>query len=209
MWLAAFRVPQPLINSKPFTMPQKLYCYVDETGLDIQAQWFIVATVVIEDDPSLALTLCETIERDTGKNRVKWIRTDYPRRLVYIERLIREVAFKGRLYVAAFRKPVDYNAQTLETIAWTMKAHTTAPYRVTILIDGLPRQQEQAIGRDLVRLGVAKRKVRGIRYEEYDALSRLADAVCGWTRAALEGQPGMIKLYDQAKATGWLTERQP
>lgn len=209
MWLAAFRVPQPLINSKPFTMPQKLYCYVDETGLDIQAQWFIVATVVIEDDPSPALALCETIERDTGKNRVKWIRTDYPRRLAYIERFIREAAFKGRLYVAAFRKPVDYNVQTLEAIAWTMKTHTAAPYRVTILIDGLPRQQEQAIGRDLVRLGVAKRKVRGIRYEEYDALSRLADAVCGWTRAALEGQPGMIKLYDQAKATGWLTERQP
>lgn len=188
-------------------MTQKLYCYVDETGQDVQAQWFIVAAVIVEDDPAPALALCETIERDTGKSRVKWIRTDYPRRLAYIERVTREATFKGRLYASVFRKPVVYPAKTLEAIAWTMKAHASADYRVTVLIDGLPRQQEQVIGRALVRLGVTKRKVRGIRNEENDALSRLADAICGWVRASIEGQPDMIKLYERAKTGGYLIEQ--
>jgi hypothetical protein len=48
--------------------------------------------------------------------------------------------------------------------------------------------------------------VRGVRKDENDALIRLADAVCGLVRAAMEGQDGMRKLYEKGKKLGWLKE---
>ena len=49
--------------------------------------------------------------------------------------------------------------------------------------------------------------LRGVRREEADALIRLADACCGFVRAALSGrQPEMAALFERAKTNGYLTE---
>jgi hypothetical protein len=51
------------------------------------------------------------------------------------------------------------------------------------------------------KLGIAVRKVRGAR-DESDELIRLADAVAGFVRDALEGSSVMQALFDQALRRG-------
>jgi hypothetical protein len=62
------------------------------------------------------------------------------------------------------------------------------------------------VGRRLRHLGVRTRKVRGVRKDESDALIRLADALCGFVRAAIEGQEVMKKLFEWGKKKGYLKE---
>lgn len=49
------------------------------------------------------------------------------------------------------------------------------------------------------------KKVRGAS-DETDALIRLADAVCGFVRAALEGQSDMRTLFDEQVRLGVVRE---
>jgi len=70
------------------------------------------------------------------------------------------------------------------------------------LIDGLPRAHELQARQHLTRLGVHAKKVRGVKKDENDALIRLADALCGFVRGAIEGQPEMKELFDQAIKSG-------
>jgi hypothetical protein len=48
---------------------QKLYCYVDETGQDTGGQIFIVAVVVTGEERDDLLTLCEQLEKVSGKDK--------------------------------------------------------------------------------------------------------------------------------------------
>ncbi len=48
--------------------------------------------------------------------------------------------------------------------------------------------------------------MRGVRKDENDALIRLADAICGFARAALEGQTTMQELFERGKQNGFLKE---
>ena len=62
-------------------------------------------------------------------------------------------------------------------------------------------------GVELRRLSIRTDKIVGVRREVADAPIRLADACCGFVRAArLAQQPEMIALFEKAKATGHLTE---
>jgi hypothetical protein len=69
----------------------KLYCYVDETGQDTQGALFVVSVVLADQERDRALQLCEAIEQSSGKGRVKWIKTDYERRLSYIRQILQEL----------------------------------------------------------------------------------------------------------------------
>lgn len=53
--------------------------------------------------------------------------------------------------------------------------------------------------------GANVKKVRGAS-DETDALIRLADAVCGFVRAALEGQSDMRTLFDEQVRLGVVRE---
>jgi hypothetical protein len=74
------------------------------------------------------------------------------------------------------------------------------------LIDGLPRSQQGEIGTRLRRLGIQTKKVRGVREDENDALIRLADALCGFVRTAVEGHDAMKDLFEWGKQKGYLKE---
>lgn len=187
-------------------MTEKLYCYADETGLDTQGELFIVSVVVTGAEREQVIQLCEAIEQATGKGRVKWIKARYDRRLAYIQRILQEPIFQGKLHFAIYRDTKDYLTLTVQTIALSIRAHARQSYKATVLIDGLPRSQTREVGRQLRRLGIRTRKVRGIRKDENDALTRLADALCGFVRAAIEGQEAMIELFEQGKKRGYLEE---
>ena len=68
----------------------------------------------------------------------------------------------------------------------------------------------RSVGSYLYRAGVPVRKVRGIRKEENDALCRLADAVCGLVRAAIEeGESKKLSwttLFERGKRNGCLID---
>jgi len=184
---------------------QRLFCYVDETGQDTRGALFIVAVVIAEHEVETVRQACERIERDTGK-RAKWIKTRYSRRLDYIRQVLAEPAFRGRLYVATYLNRREYFRLTLATIAQALTVAGGEKYEATIRIDGLPRAQERVATLELRRMGVGGGRVKGIRKDENDSLIRLADAVCGLSRAAREGQPEMQALWDRAIRAGILRE---
>lgn len=187
-------------------MTQKLYCYVDESGQDTQGEFFIVSVVVTDRKRDRIVELCERIERETRKGRVKWIKANHAKRVEYIRRVLQEPTLKGKLNVAIYRNSKEYLPLTVLTIARAIVANAQAEYKATILIDGLPHSKERWVGSELRHLHIQVRKVRGLRKDENDALIRLADALCGFVRAGIEGNPELEELYERGKQTGFLRE---
>ncbi|MBI5653648.1 MAG: DUF3800 domain-containing protein [Chloroflexi bacterium] len=187
-------------------MPEKIYCYVDETGQDTQGDLFIVSVVITGRERDSLIERCAEIEQRTRKGRIKWIKTDYTRRVEYIRQILAEPAFRGKLNFASYRNTRDYLPRTVLTIARAITALALDDYKASVLIDGLPRAQEKWVGIELRHLRIKIKKVRGVLKEENDALVRLADALCGFVRAALEGQAEMRKLFERAKKSGTLKE---
>lgn len=185
---------------------QKLYCYVDETGQDTEGNLFIVSVVIADHERDATIKLCERIERETRKGRVKWIKADYPRRLEYIRRILQEPVFKEKLNFAIYRNSREYLALTVLTVARAIFANVQKEYKATVLIDGLPRSQEKWVGSELRHLRIQIRKVRGVRKDENDALIRLADAICGFVRGAIEGNPELKELLERGKQSVFLKE---
>lgn len=179
-------------------MARKLYCYVDESGQDTRGRLFIVSVVIGDQEKELLRQACEEIERDSGKGQRKWVKTTYSRRLAYIQQVLEQPVLVGKLTCAVYRDTLDYTALTVQTIARTLSTASETDYKATILIDGLPRSLEQSVGLQLRQRGVNAKKVRGVKKDENDALIRLADAVCGLVRGAVEGQPAMQALFKQA-----------
>ena len=185
-------------------MPQKFFCYVDESGQDTQGKLFIVSIVVAAWERDQLIQVCETIEQETGKGRVKWIKTRYSQRLAYIRQVLSKPIFQRKLNFAVYRNTRDYATLTTQTIAQALSVTGENDYKATILIDGLPRTQERLVGNQLHKLGVHTKKVRGVKKDENDALIRLADTVCGLVRAATEGQAAMQALLEQEIRVGIL-----
>ena len=178
---------------------KKLYCYVDETGQDTQGELFIVSVVVTEEERDELLSLCEEVEKTSGKGKVKWNEARHHKRLNYIRRVLREPAFKRKLNFAIYRDSQDYLPLTVLTIARAIVAREWRTYNVSVLIDGLPRSLRGWVGSELRHFHIQVRKVRGVRKDEANALIRLADAVCGFVRAAKKGQKDYQVLLRKAR----------
>jgi hypothetical protein len=185
---------------------QKLYCYVDESGQDTGGKFFIVSVVVTDHERDQMTEVCEQIEIASGKRRRKWIKADHAKRIEYIQRIFREPDFSGKLNVATYQNSKEYLSPTVLTIARAILFRGESDYKATILIGGLPRAHEKWIGNELRHLRISVRKVRGTRTDDNDALIRLADAVCGLVRGAIESSTEMQGLVDLAKSSGLLKE---
>jgi hypothetical protein len=86
------------------------------------------------------------------------------------------------------------------------------PARATVLIDGLQKTVRQDVAAALrVQLqphSIRVEKVRGLD-EESDALMRLADAMAGFVRHALEGRPALASLLAESQRQGVIRLLQP
>jgi hypothetical protein len=181
-------------------MPKtKLYCYVDETGQHTCGHGFLVAVVVTGPDREPLRTTLQCIEADCGKGPHKWSKTREKRRLAYIERVIQSRDF--RVWFASYKSTRQYRFLTSQTIAKVLSAQQQHSYEATILIDGLDKAGQRSIGKELRRLGIPVKKVRGVS-DESEPLIRLADAVAGLVRRALENNPAAQALYYRARAAG-------
>ena len=186
---------------------QKLYCYIDETGQDAGSKFFLVSVVIAEDERDDLVKELTEIEKKSGKGNVKWIGAKDSTRLAYIRQVLTNPLFKGKLHYAVYPKTPDYFTKTVITIARAITAYVaTEDYRATVLIDGLPKSLITQAGVALRKLRIKVFKVRGIRKEETDALMRLADAICGFVRAAREGREEYAKLLERAKNEGVIRE---
>lgn len=137
----------------------------------------------------------------------EWSKTNLKRRLAYMQRVLRIPLLKGKLFFASYQDTLDYLPLTARTVARAITYEAgTAQTKTTVLIDGLPSAQEHAVGRMLHRAGVRLRKVRGVKRDENDALIRLADALCGFVRAAHVGQPALRQLFEHAVRLGTMID---
>lgn len=190
-----------------YVLMQKLYCYVDETGQDAGSAFFLVSVVIAEEEREELIATLLRIEKQSGKGNVKWIWAKQEARAAYIQQVLGNPLFKGKLFYEVFPKTPNYFTKTLLTAAGAILAYiATEDYRATVMIDGLPKSLILEAGAALRRLRVRTFKVRGVRKEETDALMRLADAVCGFVRAAREGKVGFVRLLERAKEQGFIRE---
>lgn len=185
---------------------RRIYCYVDESGQDTQGLYFVVSVVVAGEERDSVLMTLEKIERETGKNKLKWTRATFERRCAYMERVLKIDALRGKLQFSFYQNTRDYFGLTIKTIFQTLAMVEEQNYKATVLIDALPPKHAIIASRMLHKAGAQVKKVRGVKHDENDALIRLADAVCGFVRNAYEGQVEMKKLFDEAIQKGVLRD---
>lgn len=179
----------------------RLFCYVDESGLDARSRLLVVAVIIAGEERDLLRQVCERVEIESGKGRVKWSWAAPEKRLAYVGSMLTEPILRGKAWYETHPLPKHYLNLTVHTIARALESTGAQEYRATVLIDGLPAAQEHVVGRQLHRMGVRTRKVRGIR-DEGDALIRLADALCGLVRGATEGNKEMSRVLERGLKIG-------
>ena len=192
----------------------KLYCYVDESGQDTTAQpgrerVFIVAVTIFDKDLELLERICEENEQASGKGKAKWNQASPERRLAYLQMIINDKRFYQTLYYSRSRPPQkpQFDSDTISSIAQAIRCkHPPEDYTSDIYIDGISETKQVQYANELRQLGVKVRRVHRARDESY-ALIRLADALAGLTREAVEGQNELsARLVERAIRRGILTE---
>jgi hypothetical protein len=185
----------------------KYYCYVDETGLDTRGDLFIVAVVVIAIDRDEVIEVLESIERKSGKGRRKWIKTRYSQRELFMQMILDNPIFEGLLTYKVFYDSQAYTDMTIQAAAKAIQTSVTDDdYHAVVLVDALSKSQVNQFGVGVRNAGVRIKKVRGIRKEESDALLRLADSLCGFTRSALKGDPVFRAMLERALRQGYIRQ---
>lgn len=180
----------------------KRYVYVDETGQDTRGRLFIVAAVVLSEiDETRAA--CEKIESLSGKAISKWGKTRPAIRLAYIREILKAPLLKGSLRFAVFNDRKDYDALTTETIARAIGKTTVPKLKNRVYVDALSKAKRREYAQLLRQRGIQTDEVRGIERDESNALIRLADAIAGFVRDALEAKDGEERiLYERALMRG-------
>lgn len=116
-------------------------------------------------------------------------------------------SLRHSIFFERFRESREYLELTAYATARAIlkRAHG-GEYVVTVLVDGLKRQEIPAFTRGLRDLRIQTRKVRGVRKEENDAFIRLVDAICGLVRDAYEENEWAVALLGRMKAGGLVAE---
>jgi hypothetical protein len=187
-------------------MPINFVCFVDESGQDTKGRLFIVAAVLSEVEASSVREFCEGAEESSGKGKVKWTSARFDYRLDYIGQILHHQEFRGRLFYAIFRDTLLYRDATVQTIGRLLETLPADSNKVKIFIDALPKSLERPIILDLRRSGANVEKVRGVARDENEALIRLADALCGLVRGAVDGHPDLQELLDWGIRTGMILD---
>lgn len=113
-------------------------------------------------------------------------------------------ALRECLFYAVFTQTTQYLPCVLDTITGAVTQYTRGhAHRVTILIDGLQQGVRHHVATALRQRQIRVETVRGVD-ERHDALIRLADALAGFTRHALQGNPSLVPLFEEAERQGRL-----
>jgi hypothetical protein len=186
----------------------KLYCYVDENGMETKGRLFVVAVIVLDGDPQEIFSLCEAFEQASGKGNNKWRKAKHVWRLDFMRRVFAARELQGHLCYVVFHGTQDYEAATVEAVSRTIRLIVPhGSYRVAVYVDALTKSKRMVYGARLRKTGVAVHKVQGVAKDENNALVRLADAVAGFVRDAIDGESAEITtLFEAALQSGALVE---
>lgn len=182
----------------------KLYCYVDETGQDTKGELFLVAVVLKE------ITGLETLEKKlkeieqrTGKRQLKWKKLSRDIKKKYLEELIQVKQLKNSIFYAKYQASKEYSKLTSLTIAKAVLAKESENYTVTVIIDGLNNRERDVVRKELKKLKIKYRKIRGMK-DEQSIFLRLSDAMASFLREVHEGKEyarQLIRRFDKARIT--------
>ena len=179
---------------------QKIYCYVDESGQDAGAEYFVVVVVVSEGDQSHVREQFVSIEKETNVGQRKWHKSRRDRSRAYLQRVL-----DGRcviIYAGWYRKPLPYFFPILHIIEEALQRQERNQYRARIFIDGIDRKKALEMTNALRLRGVVFDGIRG-RRDESEPLIRCADRWAGYIRAVLHKKE-YDALFERAKADGSL-----
>jgi hypothetical protein len=189
---------------------QKLYAYVEESGQETQGRIFVV-TVVISDqrDPQL-ITLCEAYEHASQKGRTKWHGTNPKARLEFMRLVIGDSRFRGVLCFAKLQHKVhpDFDQFTVSTLAAVIRSKLDGShYVVEAWVDGLSETKRAEYANYLRDQGLRNVFLHRVRKEESNTLIRLADALAGLLRDAIEEtHPEAVRLAQRGRQNGSIIE---
>lgn len=186
----------------------KLYCYVDETGQDTGGRLFIVAVIITSDQRDELRSILQRIEWVSKKYHLKWTDATRKQRMVYIQAIIEKPVFKNLVTYSRYTDTKTYVDLTILSVAKAIHTKTDKaemPYEANIFVDGMRRSEQHRFAAGLRKLGIKVRKARGLR-DQSDEFIRLADAIAGFTRDALEDDSDMKILLKRAVKAGIITE---
>jgi hypothetical protein len=173
---------------------QKIYCYVDETGQDTEGDLFLVALVVTGQERDELVLEAERIEENTGKGLLKWRKTSLARKQAYLRAVFISPRFSSALFFAQYRQTKGaYIDLMVYATARAILSKAKSNYESVVIVDGLRQKETRHFAHGLRSLHVAVEKVRGMK-DESNSLIRLADAIAGFMRDYLEGQPYATEL---------------
>jgi hypothetical protein len=184
---------------------QKLYCYVDETGQDTHGRLFLVAVVIAGEKRAELAPALDRIEEITGKRLSKWRKAAFDRKAAYMRAILSSPHFAGALFFARYLETKAYLDLMVLATARAILLKAKEPYKATVIVDGLSDAEVRRFAHGLRALHVSVRKVRGME-DERDPFIRLADALAGFVRDYIEGQPYATKIYNEFDGKRMLRE---
>ena len=198
-------------NPKPTDVkPRRIDIFVDESGQDTRGEFFIVTSVIIAaENRDEVRQFCESLEKTSGKGKVKWASARRNKRLAYLHTAIQETNSLGvPFFYSIFRRTTDYDRATVEGIARAVHRLRHSASRVYVHVDGLTEPKCSDYKTRLRRLGCRRvRDVRGIRKRQNDPLIRLADALAGALGESRKYQDSQLaELLSQVEEDGTLVE---
>ncbi len=187
---------------------QKLYCYVDETGQDTKGDLFLVALVVTGSERDELVREAEQIEKKSGKHLIKWRKTRLDRKTAYLRAILSSPQFAEKLFFARYTKTKGayLDLMALST-ARAILQKAQGKYSATVIVDGLHESEVWHFTHVLRSLRIPVRKVRGMK-DESNSLIRLADAIAGFVRDFIEGEPYTLEIDRTLKVEKRLIELQ-
>lgn len=185
---------------------QKLYCFVDETGQDTKGKLFLVAIVLKEKSKIDFLEKqLEELEQATKKRKLKWTKTPYIIKKQYLLGLLELEELREAIYYSVYKESKDYTPLISLSIAKAIIAKQKGEYTVKILIDGLSRREMEKVRKELKKLAIRYKKIRGAK-DEQNVFIRLADAMAGFLRDYTEKKNYTDLIVNKLKETKIIME---
>ena len=160
---------------------------MDESGQDTDGKFFIVGVVVTEENRDAVLKELEAIEEESGKHNIKWHRARPQHREKYMTLVARSSLLKNQAFFDTFTLTKQYIEMSSYATARAILRKAEENYSASIFVDGFNKRELEKFEHGLKELRIKKKKLRGVRRDENNALIRFADAVCGLVRDAGEG----------------------
>ena len=175
---------------------RRWFAYVDESGQETAGLLFVVSVLMVSTDRQELQKQLEHIEKKTKKRHYKWRIAHYRYRRAYMTEVSRLNRLTFRIYYQIYTNHnADYRALTAQATANALRRHRGKS--ATVYVDGLRKTESADFKRHLKSSTKMSVKVRGVRKEENNSFIRLADAICGLIRDALQEEQWSKKAIRQ------------